>query len=113
MSGRKSQLNPYHLVVAGDMSGSITSSQTNIQYLDNVGVQFVFTGTPTGNFFVDLSIDNKTWTPIIFSGQPAASGSDGNVYLDINQVSAPYIRVRYVVTSGSGTLDVWITSKQV
>jgi hypothetical protein len=95
------------------MSANITSAQTNIQYLDNVGIQFIFTGTPTGNFFVDLSLDQVTWTPIIFSGQPAASGSDGNVYLDLNQLSSPYIRVRYVEVSGTGTLQVYITSKQV
>lgn len=113
MSGRKNVLGPFHIVTAGDMSGNITSPQTNIQFLDNVGIQFIFTGTPTGNFFVDLSIDGVTWTPIAFSGQPAASGSGDNIYLDINQTSSPLIRTRYVAASGSGSLDVWITSKQV
>jgi len=113
MSGRKSQLPPYPVISAGDMSMNITGPVTNIQYLDNVGLQLVFTGTPTGTFFVDLSLDQTNWTPITFSASPVASGSAGNIYLDMNQLSAPYIRVRYVASSGAGSLNAMITSKQV
>lgn len=107
------------------MSGDLTSTITNIQYLDNIGLQLVFTGTPTGSFFVDVSIDhsqspptetvtnNGTWTPITFTSSPVASGAAGNIYIDLNQLSAPWLRVRYVRDSGSGTLNAYVAAKML
>lgn len=120
---RKSNLSPYHIINAGDMSATITSTPTNILWLDNVGIQLIFTGTPTGTFSVEVSndyatengtpIDSGTWTAISFGSAPTAGGAAGNIYLDINQLSAAYVRVVYSPTSGSGTLDAYITGKQV
>lgn len=121
---QKNILKPYHTLVDVAMSSDIISTPTNIQWLDNVGVQLMFTGTPTGNFFIDLSLDYNppgnsqpfnagTWTAIAFTGQPAASGVDGDIYLDLNQMSSPYLRVRYVRASGTGVLNGYVTSKEV
>lgn len=101
------------------MSGNLTSSVTSIQWMDNIGVQLVWTGSPVGNFFVDVSADYDAntnnpgnWTPIALSPAPTtAAGSP--IYIDMNQLSAPFIRVRYVSTSGSGTLTATITGKML
>lgn len=106
------------------MSGNITSTVTNIEFLDNIGIQLVFTGTPTGTFAVQLSIDHAqnqqgvvsvagTWTPITFSSTPAATGAAGSIYLDLNQLSAPWMRVVYTFGSSVGTLNSFISAKQV
>lgn len=95
------------------MSGNLTqSAYTTIQYLDNVYVQFIFTGTPVGTFQVQVSNNGTSWDPITFSTQPVASGAAGTVSLNLRALGAPYIRVAYVATSGTGTLDAYISGKQ-
>lgn len=125
MSGRKLVLTQFQNITNGDMSQStITSAVTNIQYLDNIGVQLNFTGTPTGNFSVQVSADyaqdssgNVTnagnWIALSLSPSPAATGSGSNIYIDITEISAPWIRVVYTKTSGTGTLNGYITGKQI
>ena len=126
MSGRKNGLLKFKAISAGAMANTdtLTSAVSNIEYLDNVGIQFVFTGTPTGTFYVDVSIDHAqdqngnvsvagTWTPVTLPSSPVASGAAGNVFIDLNQLSAPWVRFRYVNTSGSGTLDAYLCGKML
>lgn len=127
MSGRKNRLEPYHSIQAGNMSGTLTSSVTTISGLDNVAIQLSWTGTPTGTFQVQGSLDYSApnlayggpvlnagvWTPLAFSTPPVASGAAGSIFLDLNQLSFPYIRVVYTPTSGTGSLDMWISGKAV
>ena len=121
---RKLTLN-YQNIVNGDMSqASIVSAVSSIAYLDNIGVQLSWTGTPTGTFAIQVSADyqqdqNKNvtnvgnWIPLILSPAPAASGAAGTAYIDLNQLSAPWIRVVYTKTSGTGTLQGFINGKSV
>lgn len=125
MSGRKNSLSQYKIISAGDMSlTSITSKVTNIQYLDNIGMQFNFTGAPVGTFDVQVSGDYLTdelgniisagnWISVNLPQQPVASGAAGSIYVDLNQLSAPYIRAVYTKTSGTGTLNAFITAKML
>lgn len=125
MSGRKNVLPPYQIISSGDMSqASITSSVTNITYLDNICIQLVFTGSPTGNFAVQGSntyeqdnngnvVNAGTWTALDLTPSPAATGSGSNILIDLNQLSFPYIRVVYTKDSGTGTLNATISGKQL
>lgn len=125
MSRGKDVLKPYLIVTNGNMaSASITSSATNIQYLDNVCIELIFTGTPTGAFEVQGSVDYQQdangnitnaghWVPITLPSSPVASGVAGTILIDMNQLSFPYIRVVYTRTSGSGTLNAYIGAKQL
>ena len=122
---RKNTLLAYQNITNGDMSAaSITSKVTNIERADNIGLQFNFTGTPVGVFSVEVSIDfaqdylgNVTnagnWVPVTLDPVPVASGSAGSVYLDLHLVSFPWIRVVYTKTSGSGTLNAYISTKML
>ncbi len=134
MSGRKSNLRLFQNITAGDMSqASITSIVSNIQMLDNVGLQLSWTGSPVGTFAVQVSADHAQdeFGNVTTAGQWAAltltyftSGSfvtatsiptsvGSPIYLDLQQLSAPWIRIVYTRGSGSGTLSGYITAKMV
>jgi hypothetical protein len=122
---RKNVLDNFQNIVNGDMSqASITSVVTQIKYLDNIGIGLNWTGTPTGTFAVQVSADYQQssqgvvtnvgkWTPLTLSPAIAASGSADNAYIDITQTSAPFIRVVYTKTGGTGTLNSYIVGKEV
>lgn len=128
MAGNSKQVfKPYKVISNGDMSqSSLTSSYTNIQGLDNVGYQVVFTGAPTGTFSVQISMDYQpgtspnaepvnagNWVSLPLSPAIIASGSGDVAYIDLNQMSAPWIRLVYTRTSGSGTLNAFIVAKAI
>lgn len=123
MSSRKS-LRSFKIFTAGAMAGNLTSAVSNIEFYDNIGIELVFTGTPTGTFSVEVSIDYVqdqngnvtnagTWTALSLGATPAATGAAGSIYIDINQMSAPWIRVKYTATSSTGTLNGWICGKSL
>lgn len=116
MSGRKSQLLPYANIIAGDMSGNITSAVTNIQYEDNVAVFLSWAGTPAGTFDVQVSPDNtasSTWDSLPLSSVITASGSADSAVIDLSLMPFPYMRIVYTRTGSTGTLSSTITAKQV
>jgi hypothetical protein len=107
----KNIIKPYHLMVDGDMSGNLTSSSVDVTYTDNVGFQLSFTGTPTGEFACEGTIDEVNWSTLTFSSPPQAVGSADTHLLNINQIPYKKLRVTYTRTSGSGTLNVHVMSK--
>lgn len=134
MSGRKNVLPSYAVISAGDMSSaSLTSKPTNILYLDDVGVQATWSGSPVGLVSVEVSADYAAtpsgevtnagnWAPLTFTyyngatfvtatSIPTSVGSP--IYLDLALLSAPWLRVVYTKTSGTGSLTVMIVGKDV
>lgn len=121
----KTVLAPYHVIAATSMTGNITGTPTNIQYLDNVSIQLNFTGTPVGTFTIQGSLDytqqgipgvatnTGNWITITLPATASASGAAGNILLDLNQLSFPWIRIVYTVSSSTGTLDAYISGKAV
>lgn len=126
MSGRKNALLSYKIVSAGDQSqATVTSAITSIEFLDNIGVQFnVLTGTASGTLDVQVSADHREANGVvtvagnwISLGTPytatITSGSPANVYFDLNQLSAPYIRLLYTKSGGTGTFDAFVVGKMI
>lgn len=133
-NGRKNILPSFHTIVAGDMSANITSPVTEIRYLDDIGIQLNWTGSPTGTFAVQVSADYSVdtvgggtvlnpgnWISVALSylvaGIPTTSTTiptsvGSPIYIDLQQLSAPYIRIIYVGT-GVGVLDAYITAKEI
>lgn len=121
---RKNVLPKFKNITAGDMSANITSTVTNIGYVDNVGIELSWTGTPTGTFTVEVSVSYEqdsqgnvinagSWNALTLNPTPTASGSAGSFYISLNQIEAPWIRVRYVRTSGTGVLTSFICTKEI
>jgi hypothetical protein len=125
MSGRKGNLLKFQNITSASMGANVTSAVTNIQFLDNVGIQLNFTTSDAiGTFKVQISMDYdqdaqgvvKTagnWVDLVLSPIPAAAGANDQIYIDINQISAPWIRVFYERTSGTGTLNGFVTGKML
>lgn len=113
MSSRKNSTR-YQSMVNSSMAASIVGTETNISYGDNVGVQFVWTGTaPVGVGGMEASNDNGlTWTPMTFSPSPAITGNSGNLLLSANNVPYQKVRPVYTRTSGVGTLQAYVTVKE-
>lgn len=131
---RKNVLIPVKTITDGDMSqATLTSLVTEIQYLDNVGYQLDWTGSPVGTFQIQVSSNYKrydltdkvtnagTWLPLVLTYWdgaafvtsttiPTSLGSP--IFLDLALLSAPFIRVLYTKGSGTGTLQCMVTGKQ-
>jgi len=114
----------FQLIKNASMTGAITSAAVETKQQDNIGIQFNWTGTPTGTFSVMVSLDHKqdaqgnvtvpgNWIPLTLSPAITATGSANTAYVDLNQLSAAYIQVVYTPTSGTGTLNVFIGGKGV
>ena len=121
---KKSNLKRFQTITSGDMSlSSLTSSVTSIEFLDNVGFQLNFTGSPVGTFSIqvcmDYDADNRnagTWTKVsvqlgatAYTDIPASLGSP--IFIDLNQLAAPFVRLVYTKTSGTGTLNAFVCGK--
>jgi hypothetical protein len=101
------------LLTASTMTGTVTSASIDIRWVDNVAFQFNFTGTPTGTFFIDGTIDNSNWNALVLTPVPVASGSAGSILINLAELGFPYIRCRYVASGGTGSLDAWINFKSL
>jgi len=117
-------LYPVHIIVAQSMASSITSNPVEIENQDNVGIQLHWTGAPVGTFSAQISstysqdingnvLNAGQWVTLPLSPAITASGSPDDAYIDLNQMSALYVRIVYNFTSGTGTLDTYIVAKGV
>ena len=112
---RKNILEPYTIFDAEEMTGTatITSPSTGIKYLDNIAIDLSWTGTPTGTFSVEGSLDGSTWNELGFGTSIAAAGAAGDHQIYINQAPFHYIRVQYTNASGDGALSGKLAAKMV
>jgi len=124
----KNALLPVRLVADGSMAASITSDVLPMQYMDNIGIQLDWTGSPVGTIEVQVSLNHQvnpdgstrtagTWVTLpsaSFTGTyPIPGTTSSPAYLDLPLLSAAFLRVVYNRTSGSGTLNVIAVGKGV
>lgn len=120
MSGTKSNLTPVRIALDADLSADYTSAVTTISFQDNVVYQVnVKTGTPVGVLDVQTSTDYNftngaagNWTSLGAAFQATVNGT-GTGVLDLNQVGPCFVRLKYTRTSGTGTMDIFVSGKQV
>lgn len=114
--GHKKTLDSYLLITNGVMTSTntLTSVATFIANLDNIGLQVVWTGTPTGTLSVLVSPDDVSYDALTFNPpltQPAGAG--GRYWVNMSQLASFYIKVQYVNASGTGVLNVKICGKDL
>jgi hypothetical protein len=119
----KRRLGPFKLINAVSMGASIISKLANIQLTDNIGIQCDTTSTDAeGVLNIEVSADHVQdaegnvlvdghWT--VLTTATISTGIPTPVYFDLNQLSAPWLRVRYARTSGTGTLTATLVGKML
>jgi len=115
MSGRKNVIVPIDLIVDGDMSADIFGQPIKVQYQDNIGFRAEWTGTaPVGEMGVQASFDGGvSWDDMDFNPTPAVTGNTGSMLMSITNCPYPLLRPVFHFTSGTGTLQVKGTSKEI
>lgn len=103
-------------VLAGVMASTnvIYTNIVDIANLDNQGLEITWTGTPTGTIEVFCSESGINFYALTFSpvlAQPAGSAS--GYLVNLNQVPWRYVYVKYTNASGSGSLTVYLGSKDL
>lgn len=118
--GRKNVIVPYKIIDDGSMAGDITSAVTDVQYQDNVGIIVAWTGTaPLGELQVEVANDVYNdpdaivWDALDFGSTISVAGNTGQHSLNIQSLPYTKIRLKYVRTSGTGTINAILTSKVV
>lgn len=97
------------LIEAGDMSASFQSEGINLRGKDAYAVHAVFTGSPTGASYLAISIDGTNWTVLADSSQAIAAA--GDVFYSVERASYSWVRFHYTFTGGTGSMDVFFTTK--
>lgn len=115
---------PVHVITTTSMGATITGDPIEIKNQDNIGIQLHWTGTPVGAFSIQISSNYRqdiegnvqvtgNWVTLPLSPAITAAGSADDAYIDLNQMSAMYMRIVYTRTSGTGTLDAYVVAKGV
>lgn len=102
--------------VSGVMTGVavIRSRSTQIENLDNIGLDISWTGTPVGNMEVQCAmIDEEAYYKTLTIGIPNPAGTSGGYLVSLNQVPFPFVRVKYTNSAGVGALTVLICGKDL
>jgi hypothetical protein len=103
-----------------NMAADITTDVTNVQYLDNIGIQIAWSGTaPVGEISIQVSNDYDaklgigTWTELDFGLPILITGNSGDHLININQVPFVALRLFYDSGSGTGTMTATACFKQI
>ncbi len=95
-------------------TAATTSSITETQYMDNIGIVLNWTGTsPVGVISIEVSNDQIVWNALDFGQAIPISGNSGSHIIEITQLPFTYLKAVYTKTSGVGTLFASIALRQV
>lgn len=118
-------LRPVPVFSAVSMATSLTSAAVEIKNQDNLGVQFHWvTSDGIGTFGVQISSDHMqdaegnitvsgNWVTLPLTPAITSASANDDAYVDLNQLSAQYLRVIYTRVSGTGTLSAIVIGKGV
>jgi hypothetical protein len=124
---RKDVLLPYTdpLMSNASMASNITGTPINIQFMDDIGIAFTWTGSnPQGSVSLQVSLDYNpnTQTGNWFTVQTSpgtnysvsCGGAPGGTFADFALTGARWLRTTYTTTGGSsGNLTAVIGAKMV
>lgn len=93
------------VVTAGDLAGDYTSVALDVSDYDRFMLQLIWTGTPTGTFVIQTTVDDATWDDLDLDPAPAPAGADGHHTIEFGQPALKSIRIFFDRTSGTGSFD--------
>lgn len=100
------------IVISGSLGATFNSDSYEVKEVKTIAIQTIWSGggTPIGNMELQASLDNVNFTRIQGSVL-SVSGNSGTNAWNIQNVGYPYIRFRYVRTSGTADVQVTISGK--
>lgn len=126
----KTVLVPAHVLVAQSMATSFNTNAMAIEQADVVGIQMNYSGSPVGTLALQGSIDHAqdqfgnitnagNWTSLYvtvngtLTNAIAIPANTSPILIDTSLSSLPYFRLSYTAISGTGSADVYLTSKRL
>lgn len=108
---------PIQILEDGYMGADAYSLVVDSQDTQCVAFQAIYTGSPTGEFQVQGSIN---YDPIKQVGQwdevdlntTLSITAAGSMLVDVTNTAIPFLRLKYVFSSGTGTLQVFASGKR-
>lgn len=125
MSGRKNNLYQYKILNGVSLGASFSSVPTNIEIMDNISYQMnITTADAIGSFTIEVSDDYNqdsqgnvitagNWITLPISDAMDVAGASDLIMFDGNQISQPWIRLKYTRTSGTGSVTAYVTGKML
>ena len=104
------KINWYHLIQNGVMNDitPLLSAPQNVQNFDNIGMEIVWTGDPTGTVTISGSVSQ------VFPATSLVTPAVVQFIGSLNQFPWPYLQVGYTGTGGgTGFLNVYIFGKDL
>lgn len=105
-------------VLSASMASSSTICTLLVARYAGLLIQCIYSGTPTGTLILEISaantnveanIPSDSWTQVSSDAVTAAN----TTAFRVKEVFFKWIRLRYVATSGTGTLNVYINKKSL
>jgi len=112
------QLDTFTLVgntASSDMTASLVTQFMDIRGLPGCSIQAVYTGSPTGTLSIEATNSNPskgavTWVEVADSSTDITA--EGSYFWNLKTAYYAFVRLKYVFTSGSGTLTVFAAAKE-
>lgn len=99
------------LIEDADMASSFVSEHITLAQRGGFSIHAVFTGSPVGSLYISVSINAIDWTLLPNSTQSISAA--GDVFYNVKDVTFLMARLHYTATSGTGTLDAFVSTKEV
>jgi len=93
------------------MTASIVSDPVYLHRKIGYAMHFVYTGAPTGAIYISVSIDGINWK--VLTDSSTAISAAGDTFYNVTNAGYLVARAHYAFTSGSGSLTVLYSSKEI
>lgn len=119
-----SRKNVYNYVIIDNQDGSTSFDTflkpTNVNYLDNSGIQVLWSGTLLGQLKIYASNDQvqgtnlpTNWSELDFGSSIVIDNTNSDIIINMNQLPFSWIALEYISTSGTGSITAKLTTKMV
>lgn len=114
MSQTRRFIQPFQIIENQSMASNITTPFVDISNVDDISIVYEWSAgsSPVGSITVEVRNGELCpWSVLDIAPPAAISLNSGNNNIQITNVSFKELRLVYERTSGSGTLNAWLTGK--